>query len=89
MIRAAEGALSIAGQDTKIIPGHGPLGARAQLQQFRDMLSGVRDRVAALKTAGASEQEAVAKKPTAEFDAVWNKGSFAPDMFVGIVYRTL
>jgi glyoxylase-like metal-dependent hydrolase (beta-lactamase superfamily II) len=89
MIRAAEGALSIAGNDTKIIPGHGPLGTRAQLQQFRDMLAGVRDRVAALKSGGASEQEAVAKKPTADFDPLWNKGSFAPDMFVGIVYRTL
>jgi len=89
MIRAAEGALSIAGNDTKIIPGHGPLGTRAQLQQFRDMLAGVRERVAALKTAGASEQEAVAKKPTAEFDAVWSKGSLTPDVFAGIVYRTL
>jgi glyoxylase-like metal-dependent hydrolase (beta-lactamase superfamily II) len=89
MIRASENALSIAGKDTKIIPGHGPLGNREQLQQFRDMLAGVRDRVAALKSAGASEQEAVAKKPTAEFDAVWNKGAFSPDLFAGIVYRTL
>jgi glyoxylase-like metal-dependent hydrolase (beta-lactamase superfamily II) len=89
MITAAESVLSIAGQDTKIIPGHGPLGTRAQLQQFRDMLAGVRDRVAALKTAGASEEEMVAKKPTAGFDSAWNKGSLAPDVFAGIVYRTL
>ncbi len=89
MIAGAEAALSIAGRDTKIIPGHGPLGTRAQLQQYRDMLAGVRDKVAALKSAGASEQEAVAKKPTAEYDAVWNKGSMTPDVFAGIVYRTL
>jgi len=89
MIKATEQALAIAGQQTKIIPGHGPLGTRAQLQQFRDMLAGVRDRVAALKSAGASEQEALAKKPTAEFDAVWNKGSVTADVFAGIVYRTL
>jgi cyclase len=89
MIKATEKALAIAGADTKIIPGHGPLGTKAQLQEFHDMLSGVRDRVAKLKSSGASEQEAVAKKPTADFDAVWNKGTFPPDMFVGIVYRTL
>jgi cyclase len=89
MIRANEKALALAGPETKVIPGHGPLGTKAQLQQFHDMLAGVRDRVGSLKSAGASEQEVIAKKPTAEFDPVWNKGSFTPDMFTGIVYRTL
>ncbi len=89
MIRGMEKALAVAAPDTQIIPGHGPLGTRAQLQQFHDMLSGVRDKVAALKSAGASEQEVLAKKPTADFDPVWNKNSAPPDMFVGIVYRTV
>lgn len=89
MIHGSEKALAIAGPNTKIIPGHGPLGTKAQLQQFHDMLSAVRDKVAALKSAGASEQEVLAKKPTAEFDPVWSKGSFSPEMFTGIVYRTV
>ncbi len=89
MIAADEKALSVAGTQTKIIPGHGPLGTKAELQQFRDMLSTVRDKVSALKKAGASEREVLAKKPTADLDAVWAKGSFPPDMFVGIVYRTV
>ena len=88
-IRADEKILALAGPNTKIIPGHGPLGTRAELQQFRDMLSGVRDRVAALKHAGLTEQETIAKKPTAEFDPVWNKSGGSTDMFVGIVYRTV
>ena len=53
------------------------------------MLSTVRDKVAALKKSGASEQEVIAKKPTADLDATWNKGMSGPDMFVGIVYRTV
>ena len=52
------------------------------------MLSTVRDKVAALKKGGASEQEVVAKKPTADFDANWLHNG-TPDMFVGIVYRTV
>jgi hypothetical protein len=64
----------VAGGDTKIIPGHGPLGTKAEFQKYRDMLATVRDKVAALKKAGASEQEAVAKKPTAEFDAAMGQG---------------
>jgi len=89
MIKASERSLSLAGTKTKIIPGHGPLGTKTQLRQFRDVLSATRDRVAALKAGGASEQEAVAKKPTAEFDATWGKGFLTPDAFVGICYRTL
>ena len=89
MISASEKALAIADKDTKIIPGHGPLGGKADLQRYHDMLAGVRDKVAALKAAGASEQEAVAKKPTAEFDGVWGKGFMSGDVFTGIVYRTV
>jgi glyoxylase-like metal-dependent hydrolase (beta-lactamase superfamily II) len=89
MIRAGEKALAVAGNGTKIIPGHGPLGSKAELQKFHDMLAAVREKVGALKAAGASEEEAIAKKPTAEFDAVWGKGFMNPDTFAGIVYRTL
>ena len=89
MIQASDKALAVADSGTKIIPGHGPLGSKADLRTFRDMLSAVRDKVAALKASGASEQEVIAKKPTADFDAVWGKGFLNADVFTGIVYRTL
>jgi glyoxylase-like metal-dependent hydrolase (beta-lactamase superfamily II) len=89
MIHAAEKSLAVADNNTKIIPGHGPLGSKADLQKYHDMLAAVRDKVAALKAGGASEQEAIARKPTAEFDAAWNKGLLKGDAFTGIVYRTL
>jgi cyclase len=87
-IDAAHKSLTLAGDSTKIIPGHGPLGDKADLQKYADMLSAVRDKVAGLKKAGASEQEVIAKKPTANFDSEWLR-SGSPDMFVGIVYRTV
>lgn len=87
-IDAAHKSLALAGDTTKIIPGHGPLGSKADLKKYVDMLSAVRDKVAALKKAGASEQEVIGKKPTADLDVDWAHG-FAPDMFVGIVYRTV
>jgi hypothetical protein len=52
------------------------------------MLSTVRDKVTALKKSGASEQEVIAKKPTADLDPAWAHGG-SPDMFVGIAYRTI
>lgn len=89
MIRAGEKALAVAGKETKIIPGHGPQGSKADLESFHAMLVAVHGKVASLKSAGLSEQEAVAKKPTAEFDGVWGKGFMNPDTFTGIVYRTI
>ena len=87
-IAAAQKSLTLAGEKTKVIPGHGPLGDKADLKKYIDMLSAVRDKVASLKKSGASEQEVVAKKPTAEFDSDWLRNG-TPDMFVGIVYRTV
>jgi cyclase len=89
MIAAAEKSLAVADENTKIIPGHGRLGSKADLKRSHDMLSAIRDKVAALKAAGASEQEAIAKKPTAEFDAAWAKGFVTGDVFTGIVYRSV
>jgi cyclase len=89
MIDASHKALAVADNQTRIIPGHGPLGSKADLQRYHDMLAAIRDKVAALKSAGASEQEAIAKKPTADFDAAWGKGMFNGDIFTGIVYRTI
>jgi glyoxylase-like metal-dependent hydrolase (beta-lactamase superfamily II) len=89
MIRASEAALAAADSSTKIIPGHGPLGTKAEFQKYHDFLAAIRDKVAALKAGGASEEEVIAKKPTAEFDAAWGKGFMSGDAFTGTVYRTL
>lgn len=89
MIKAGKRVLPLASAGTKIIPGHGPLGDKAAFQKFNDMLCGVRDNVAKLKAKGLSEQEAIAQKPTASYDAEWGHGMLTPDQFAGIVYRTL
>ena len=49
MISAADRALQMANDRTKIVPGHGPLGDRAALQKYRTMLATIRDRVRAQK----------------------------------------
>ncbi len=88
MIAAAESNLAKVTAKTIIIPGHGPVGDRSQVIEFRDMLVTVRDKVAALKKQGRSLDEAVAAKPTAAFDAKW--GSLVPpDLFTKVVYVTL
>lgn len=89
MIAGSKQGLALADSATKIVPGHGPLGTRDELAAYHEMLSAVREKVAGLKKQGLSEQEALGKKPTAEFDAKWGKGFMAADVFAGIVYRTV
>jgi cyclase len=89
MIAAADKILSLAGNYTKIVPGHGPLGNKTDLAKSRDMLVTARDRVQKLKSAGKSAQEAVAERPFADLDPVWGKGIINGDQFVRVVYLTL
>lgn len=89
MIAAADRALKLVNTSTRIVPGHGPLADRAALQAYRDVLVDVRDRVQKLKTAGRSEKDVIAAKPTAHLDATWGKGFMMPDVFVSIVFNTL
>ncbi len=89
MIAAADKALALADDNTKIIPGHGALGNKADLTRYRDMLVTARDRIQKLKSAGKSAQEAAATKPLADLDATWAKGMLTSDLFVQVVYLTL
>jgi glyoxylase-like metal-dependent hydrolase (beta-lactamase superfamily II) len=86
-IHAAAANLAAAGPLTQIIPGHGPLGNRAQLGAFHDMLVEVRSRVAALKANGQSEDQVVAARPTASFDAKWGHALIDGDLFARLVYQ--
>jgi cyclase len=86
MIAAEEHVLALADDKTKIIPGHGPLADKAQLQANHDMLVTARDRIHKLMAAGKSRDEVVAAKPTADLDEEWGDGFLKPDLWVGIVY---
>ena len=90
LIAAANQALSIANETTKIIPGHGQLSDRAALQAYRDMLTMARYRVQTLIDQGESRKEVIAAKPTEDMDEHWGSSRFVPpDRFVGILYDSL
>jgi cyclase len=89
LIAAADRVLAMADANTKIIPGHGPLGDRVALQAYRTMLVTVRDRIKRAIAAGQTLDQVKAAKPTADFDAVWGNGRITPTLFVEILYQDL
>jgi cyclase len=89
VLAAVDRVLKMAGDKTKIIPGHGPLGNRADLKAYRDMLATVSGRIAGQIKQGKKLEQVVASKPTAQYDEAWGKGFLAPDKFVEMLYGNL
>ena len=74
---------------TKVIPGHGPIATKKDLEFYRDMLLTVRDRVVAMKDAGKTLAEIEQANPSKEFDAAWASDRVGPDGFTKMVYESL
>lgn len=87
MIAASNDNLAKLTPNTLIVPGHGPIARRADLVAFRDMLVQIRDRVAAMKARGMTLEQAVASKPTKDFDGAWGKGVITPALMTELAYR--
>ena len=89
VLAAADRVLKMAGDDTKIIPGHGPLGSKADLKAYRDMLAAISASIQGQIKAGKTLEQVVASKPTAKYDEVWGKGFLAPEKFVAMLYGNI
>jgi glyoxylase-like metal-dependent hydrolase (beta-lactamase superfamily II) len=89
LIAALETALSRADAQTLVVPGHGPVGRRADLTAYRDMLVAVGRAVRTLIEQGRSAEEVVAARPTEAYDARFGKGSVSAERFVRTLYEDL
>jgi glyoxylase-like metal-dependent hydrolase (beta-lactamase superfamily II) len=87
MIQEATQNLAWTTDNTIVVPGHGPVGRRADLIAYRDMLVDVRARVSALKSQGRTVKEVIAARPTAAYDAKWGRSVISPAVFTELVYR--
>jgi glyoxylase-like metal-dependent hydrolase (beta-lactamase superfamily II) len=86
MIAAEEKLLASVDDKMKIIPGHGPVGTKADLQAAIDMLKTARDKVKPLVDAGKSSDETVAAKPLAPLGGKFGKGFLTDDQFVALLH---
>lgn len=89
LLAAVERVLAETSASTSYVSGHGPVGDRAALEAYRDMLRTAIDRVRALVDEGKSLEEVQAARPMADHDATWGSGFVQPDDFLAFVYRSL
>ena len=72
-----------------VVPARGKVVTGAELKTFVDMITTVRDRVQEMIKSGLTEDQIVAKRPCAEFDAVFGHGRVQPEAFVREVYASI
>jgi cyclase len=89
LIGAVDRVLALANDSTKIIPGHGKVATRAELQEYRTMLVAVRDAIQPLVAAGKTLEETKAAKPLAALDGKFGQGFIKTDVMVELAYRSL
>lgn len=89
MLNAADTLLAMINDDTKIIPGHGPLASKADLIAFRDMLATAYLNLKSQKAMDKSLAEVLKAKPLKALDKQWSKGPFSTDRWIEIVYAGL
>ena len=89
MIHSLDQILAQTDEHTKIVPGHGAVATHLDLQEYRDMLVQVRQRIKLLVAAGKTMDETVAAAPTKDYDAAWGAGYVSSDVFVRMVFASL
>jgi len=89
MVRAADLALSLADDATRIIPGHGPLATTGDLREYRDFLIKASGNVQALIDKHQNLQQVIAARPTAQWDEALGKAWITPAQFVTFIYNSL
>jgi glyoxylase-like metal-dependent hydrolase (beta-lactamase superfamily II) len=87
MIAATQANLARASARTVLVPGHGAVGNREQMQRFFEMLTDVRERVATYKRQGKSVDEIVTLRPTAAFDPYFTTEMVPVKVFLALVYQ--
>ena len=74
---------------TLVVPGHGRIADYAELVEYRDMLTVIRNIVADLTKKGMTLEQVKKANPTAGYRARWGResGPWTTDMFVEAVYN--
>ncbi len=86
IIKAANHALFLINDETKIIPGHGKQSNKKELTAYRDVLMVIRDRVKKAIEEGKTLEEIKAAKLSEEYDEDWGGGFINSDKLVDFIY---
>jgi cyclase len=74
---------------TMVVPAIGRLCDEADVADYRDMVTIVRDRIQDMVRRGLTLPQVKAARPTRDYDALYNTPAYTSDVFVEAAYRSL
>ena len=89
MLAGLNKIIELAGPSTKILPGHGAIVDKTAVAQHRDMIIGIRDKVAPMVKKGMTADQITAAKPTSDYDGKMGDTGTTGARFVGQLYAEL
>ena len=89
MIAAIDAFLDLANDETMIVPGHGELMNRRDLEAYRQALATISSRVETAVKEGKNLEQLIAARPSQEYDGTMGKDMIKPDDFITILYEDL
>jgi len=89
MLAGLNKILELSGPATRILPGHGAIVDKAAVAAHRDMIIGIRDKMAPMVKKGMTAEQIAAAKPTSEYDAKMGDSGTTGARFVGQLYAEL
>ena len=89
LLAAVDAMLALSDAETRIIPGHGPVSGRAELEAYRKMLVDTSTRVRTLRAEGKTADEVVAAAPNAEYDAIWGTSFINGERYARMLYALM
>ncbi len=88
LIKNIEAVLAAVNDDTHIIPGHGELAAKADLERYHDMLVATTSAIANMRADGLSADEAVARGLDERWSS-WGAGFINEERWIRTVYTDM
>lgn len=81
--------LEMINDETVVIPGHGPISTKSDLEKFRNQLIDIRNKLMPFVEAGKTQDETISANPLSEYDELWSSGWVKSKDFILLVYAGL
>lgn len=89
LIDGLDTLVAIADEKTVVIPGHGGIMNKSDLQHFRDMLNTISNNVERAINEGKTLAQVIAAKPSSNFDEEFGNSIIPGDDLVAAIYKNL
>jgi glyoxylase-like metal-dependent hydrolase (beta-lactamase superfamily II) len=89
MAAALDKLVKVGDARTQIVPGHGPLSSKEDMQAARVMLHTVNDRLSAFSKKGASLDDVLKANPVADLEPKWGQGFLNGERFLRMAYPSI